>query len=69
MLFQRFIFRLSSKLGTSPRALTENKIVEIIREAGRIPAACDCNYNILHTFGMETDEAPRRLEDVPCIPY
>ncbi|MCI6086181.1 MAG: aminofutalosine synthase MqnE [Selenomonas sp.] len=54
---------------TSPRALTENKIVEIIREAGRIPAACDCNYNILHTFGVERDEAPRRLEDVPCIPY
>lgn len=54
---------------TSPRALTENKIIDIIREAGRIPAACDCNYNILHTFGVERDGAPRRLEDVPCIPY
>ncbi len=54
---------------TSPRALTGNKIIELIREAGRIPAACDCNYNILHTFGVERDGAPRRLEDVPCIPY
>ncbi|WP_294160408.1 aminofutalosine synthase MqnE [uncultured Selenomonas sp.] len=53
----------------SPRALTENKIVEIIREAGRIPAACDCNYNILHTFGTEEPTVARRLEDVPCIPY
>ncbi|MDY6268327.1 MAG: aminofutalosine synthase MqnE [Selenomonadaceae bacterium] len=37
----------------SPRALSEDKIISIIREAGRIPAACDCNYKILHTFGVE----------------
>ena len=28
-------------------------VTSIIREAGRIPAACDCNYKILHTFGVE----------------
>ena len=35
---------------TSPTALSEDKIIRIIREAGRIPAACDCNFNILRTF-------------------
>ena len=31
----------------SPRALSEDNIIRIIKEAGRIPAACDCNFNIL----------------------
>ena len=35
---------------SSPTALSEDKIIKIIREAGRIPAACDCNYNILRKF-------------------
>ena len=32
---------------TSPTALTEDEIINVIREAGRIPAACDCNYKVL----------------------
>lgn len=35
---------------TSPTALSEDKIIRIIKEAGRIPAACDCNFNILRTI-------------------
>lgn len=35
---------------SSPTALSEDRIIQIIREAGRIPAACDCNFNILRTF-------------------
>ena len=35
---------------TSPTFLTEDNIIRVIREAGRIPAACDCNFNILRTF-------------------
>ena len=35
---------------TSPTALSEDNIIRIIREAGRIPAACDCNFNILPRF-------------------
>lgn len=35
---------------SSPTALSEDHIIKIIREAGRIPAACDCNFNILRTF-------------------
>lgn len=35
---------------TSPTALTEDKIISIVREAGRIPASCDCNFNIIHRF-------------------
>ena len=35
---------------TSPTALSEDKIIRIIREAGRIPAACECNFYILPTF-------------------
>ena len=35
---------------TSPTALSEDRIIRIIREAGRIPASCDCNFNILRTF-------------------
>ncbi|MBE8949864.1 MAG: aminofutalosine synthase MqnE [Quinella sp. 3Q1] len=31
---------------TSPRALTEEEIIKIIREAGRVPAAVDCNFNV-----------------------
>ena len=34
----------------SPRALTEDRIIRIIREAGRIPASCDCNFNITHRY-------------------
>ena len=34
----------------SPRALTEDRIIRIVKEAGRIPAACDCNFNILHVY-------------------
>ena len=30
---------------TSPRALAEDEIIKVIREAGRIPAAVDCNFN------------------------
>ncbi len=29
---------------TSPRSLAEDEIIKIIREAGRIPAAVDCNF-------------------------
>ena len=32
---------------TSPTALTEDAIIRLIREAGRTPAACDSNFNIL----------------------
>ena len=32
---------------TSPEALSEVRIFRIIREAGRVPAPCDCNYHIL----------------------
>ncbi len=32
---------------TSPTALSEDNIIKIIREIGRIPAAVDCNFNIL----------------------
>lgn len=35
---------------TSPRSLAEDDIIKIIREAGRIPAACDCNFNITRIF-------------------
>jgi len=31
----------------SPTSLSEDAIIRIIREAGRIPVACDCNFNIL----------------------
>ena len=31
----------------SPKFLTENQIINLIREVGRIPTLCDCNYNIL----------------------
>ena len=31
----------------TPNALTEEHIVSTIKEAGRIPAACDCNFNVL----------------------
>ena len=32
---------------TSPTSLKEDEIIKIVHEIGRIPAACDCNYNIL----------------------
>lgn len=31
----------------SPTALQENDIIKIIKDIGRTPAACDCNFNIL----------------------
>ena len=31
----------------SPKFLTENQIINLIREVGRIPTLCDCNYNVL----------------------
>jgi aminodeoxyfutalosine synthase len=34
----------------SPTSLSEDKIIRIIREAWRIPVACDCNFNILREF-------------------
>lgn len=34
----------------SPTALSEDKIIRIIKEAGRIPASCDCNFNIIRKF-------------------
>ena len=30
----------------SPRSLAEDEIIKIIREAGRIPVAVDCNFNV-----------------------
>lgn len=35
---------------TSPTALSEDKIIRIIKDAGRIPASCDCNFNIIRKF-------------------
>lgn len=35
---------------TSPTALSENQIIRIVKEAGRIPASCDCNFNIIRKF-------------------
>ena len=32
---------------SSPKFLTENKIINLIREIGRAPTLCDCNYNPL----------------------
>ncbi|MBR6014069.1 MAG: aminofutalosine synthase MqnE [Selenomonadaceae bacterium] len=32
---------------SSPTNLAEDEIIKIIHEIGRVPAACDCNYNIL----------------------
>ena len=32
---------------SSPTSLKEDEIIKIIRDIGRIPAACDCNFNIL----------------------
>lgn len=32
---------------TSPTALQEDEIIRIVKEIGRVPAACDCNFNIL----------------------
>ena len=34
----------------SPRALSEDHIIRIIREIGRTPAACDSNFNIIETY-------------------
>ncbi|MBR1397002.1 MAG: aminofutalosine synthase MqnE [Selenomonadaceae bacterium] len=32
---------------SSPTSLKEDEIIKIIRDIGRTPAACDCNFNIL----------------------
>lgn len=32
---------------SSPKFLTEEKLVKLIREVGRVPVLCDCNYNAL----------------------
>jgi aminodeoxyfutalosine synthase len=45
---------------TSPTALSEDHIIQVIRESGRIPAACDCNFNILHLF--DADQQPMAKE-------
>ena len=34
----------------SPRALSEDHIIRIIRAIGRTPAACDANFNIIETY-------------------
>lgn len=34
----------------SPTALREDEIIRVIKEAGRTPAACDCNFHILHVY-------------------
>lgn len=43
---------------TSPEALSEDRIIRIIREAGRVPAPCDCNYHILRRLEGKADFAP-----------
>lgn len=35
---------------TSQTALSKNALISAIKEAGRIPAECDCNFNIIRTF-------------------
>ena len=35
---------------SSPKFLTEEKLIKIIREVGRVPTLCDCNYNIIEKF-------------------
>lgn len=42
---------------TSPEALSEDRIIRIIREAGRVPAPCDCNYHILRRLEGPADFA------------
>ena len=32
---------------TSPKSLTEREIIELIKETGREPKLCDCNYKII----------------------
>ena len=42
---------------TSPTALSEDRIIRIIREAGRIPASCDCNFNVIRMFTEKDQQA------------
>lgn len=42
---------------TSPTSLSEDRIIRIIREAGRIPASCDCNFNIIRIFTEKDQQA------------
>lgn len=34
----------------SEKALTKKTMIDTIKETGRIPAECDCNFNIVRTF-------------------
>ena len=34
----------------SPKALNRNNLIDIIKQTGRIPAECDCNFNVIRTF-------------------
>ena len=34
----------------SPKALTRDNLITLIKQTGRIPAECDCNFNIIRTF-------------------
>ena len=42
---------------TSPTALSEDRIIRIIREAGRNPASCACNFNIIRIFTEKDQQA------------
>ncbi|WP_196598155.1 aminofutalosine synthase MqnE [Pectinatus frisingensis] len=35
---------------SSQKSLTKNSLIAAIKEAGRIPAECDCNFNVVRTF-------------------
>lgn len=34
----------------SPKALTRDNLINLIKQTGRIPAECDCNFNIIKTY-------------------
>lgn len=34
----------------SPKAMTQDKLIDLIKQTGRIPAECDCNFNIIKTY-------------------
>lgn len=34
----------------SPKALTRDNLINLIKQTGRIPAECDCNFNIIRTY-------------------
>lgn len=35
---------------SSQKSLNKNIFIKLIKEIGRTPAECDCNFNIIHTF-------------------